>query len=68
MPNGGISIEDYLKYLEQQSARNLGQVDDQALVGQQVNVPLGQQVRAPRSDFRADLARAAGGDVVEEGT
>ena len=59
MPNGGIPIddqwlEDYLKYLDQQSARNLGQVDDQTIVGQQVNAPLGQQVRAPGTGFGAD--------------
>ena len=73
MPNGGIPIddqwlEDYLKYLDQQSARNLGQVDDQTIVGQQVNAPLGQQVRAPGTGFGADLARAAGVDLVDEVT
>ena len=39
MPNGGISIDDYLKYLEQPSARNLG--DDQTAVGQQISAAPG---------------------------
>ena len=62
MPNGGISIEDYLRYLDQQSARNLGQVDDQAPVGQQVRVPRGG------GGWGTTLAKAAGVDVVQEVT
>ena len=57
----GISIEDYLKYLDQQSATNLGQVDDQAPIGQQVSA-------APGAGWGTSLARAAGVDVVEEVT
>ncbi len=59
MPNG-ISIEDYLKYLDQQSATNLGQVDDQAPVGQQVSVPGG--------DWATEYRSLVGADVVDEVT
>ena len=54
----GISIEDYLKYLDQQSATNLGQVGDQAPVGQQVSVPAG--------DWATEYRSLVGADVVDE--